>query len=367
MTRDSEDTETRRTRLEEEALRSRLESILGGHGNLKDTIVDVRSPLAKPRTTTPSSTPTTTPPPTAPAAAESKLAAALAMMKKRLDEAEVALVNTRRALETCENELDRTRKMVSAREGILQVVAHDLRNPLNLVKVGGNLIERMTRKGADGTVPTPSAEKLTPIADTMRVAVRRMERLITDLLDLEALDKGSLRLMRGAADASQIVDLVALELGHVAAERGVRLEVDRPPHPVLVACDKDRIAQVLENLVSNAIRFTPKDKRVVLRLTEPEGELRFEVADEGPGITDPDLRRIFDPYFRAEIPQGRGLGLGLSIALGLVRAHDGAIWAESAAGHGATFVFTMPRRDIARDTMVELPAVKLPMPERKKP
>ncbi len=268
-------------------------------------------------------------------------------------------------------ERDKALQMVAAREGILQIVAHDLRNPLNLVKVGGSLLTRMVRThneaiaaGADDGAPL-DPRRITQVADTLVIAVRRMERLISDLLDLEALDKGVLRLVRGPANACAIVDEVLVEMRPKGADKGVEIVSEKPRHPVIIDCDKDRIAQILENLLGNAIRFTPSGKRITLRLREQQSEARFEVADEGPGIADQDLPRIFDPYYRAEVPQGRGLGLGLSISLGLVRAHDGAIWAESAHGHGATFVFTMPRRDVKRDTMVEIPAVKLPLPVRK--
>ena len=315
---------------------------------LNDTVVDVRSPLARPAPPRPASEPALPRPPArhatpGPAPIDGVIA-----------------------------ERDKALKMVAAREGILHIVAHDLRNPLNLVKVGGSLLTRMVRAhneairaGADDGAPL-DPERITQVADTLVIAVRRMERLISDLLDLEALDKGALRLVRGPANAATIVDEVLVEMRAKAAEKGVEIVAEKPRNPAIIDCDKDRIAQILENLLGNAIRFTPTGKRVTLRLREQQSEARFEVADEGPGIADQDLPRIFDPYYRAEVPQGRGLGLGLSISLGLVRAHNGAIWAESAHGHGATFVFTMPRRDIKRDTMVEMPAIKLPQPIRKR-
>jgi|GEM_PF-2737171 len=332
-----------------------------GLSRLNDTVVDVRSPLARPASARPASdpklgsVPTINPPRSQPVA-----------VRPTPPRAPVTA-----SIDGVIAERDKALKMVAAREGILQVVAHDLRNPLNLVKVGGSLLTRMVRAhkegvaaGADGNAPIDLA-RITQVADTLVIAVRRMERLISDLLDLEALDKGVLRLVRGPADAGAIVDEVLVEMRAKAAEKGVEILSEKPRHAVIIDCDKDRIAQILENLLGNAIRFTPTGKHIILRLREQQGEARFEVADEGPGIADQDLPRIFDSYYRAEVPQGRGLGLGLSISLGLVRAHDGAIWAESAHGHGATFVFTMPRRDVKRDTMVELPAVKLPPPVRK--
>lgn len=356
---------------------------LFGLSRLNDTVVDVRSPLARPAPVPaapsagrPPARPTSEPKlgalptPTAP-----KHQAAVRPTAPRTPATEPersAAPDSNRGggqrpptLDGVIAERDKALKMVAAREGILQVVAHDLRNPLNLVKVGGSLLTRMVRANAGSEDAGIDPARITQVADTLVIAVRRMERLISDLLDLEALDKGALRLVRGPANAGLIIDEVVVEMRAKASEKGVEILAEKPRHPVIIDCDKDRIAQILENLLGNAIRFTPTGKHIVVRLREQQGEARFEVADEGPGIADQDLPRIFDSYYRAEVPQGRGLGLGLSIVLGLVRAHDGAIWAESQHGHGATFVFTMPRRDVKRDTMVELPAIKLPMPVRK--
>jgi signal transduction histidine kinase len=327
---------------------------LAGLTSLRDTIRDMPSPLARPASRKRAHTPD--------GASETKA------HTRRPSRPHAPAVVTDTALADAIAERDKARRMVAAREGILQVVAHDLRNPLNLVKVGGSLLKRMVRATSDRT-RAPEARVIDPgkvqeVADTLVIAVARMERLISDLLDLEALDKGQLRLVRGPANANQIVEEVVDEMRPRAEDKGIELVMEPPRHDVIIDCDKDRIAQILENLISNALRFTPKDKRITVRLTDSGGEARFEVADQGPGISDEDLRRIFDPYFRAEVPQGRGLGLGLSICLGLVRAHDGALWAESATGQGATFVFTMPRRGAARDTMVEMPAIKVPPKQR---
>ena len=361
---------------------------LAGLQRFNDTVVDKRSPLAR----SPGKTPTGPTTPVSPAPIKRPTAPAHVVTRPPSRTPlpatpDASPADAARAQADASDpiaERDKALKMVAAREGILQVVAHDLRNPLNLVKVGGSLLTRMVRNheeamaGSEGADPIDPA-RVTQVADTLVIAVRRMERLITDLLDLEALDKGALRLVRAPANACAIIDEVVIEMRPKAADKYVELVAEKPSHAVVIDCDKDRIAQILENLISNAIKFTPSGKKIVVRLSEEKGEARFEVADEGPGIGDTDLPRIFDPYYRADVPQGRGLGLGLSIVLGLVRAHSGGIWAESATGLGATFVFTMPRRDVTRDTMIEMPAVNLalvskpaaaipsrPTPERKR-
>ena len=252
-------------------------------------------------------------------------------------------------------------KAAAGREAILEIVAHDLRNPLNLVKVGTGLLARQARKGKEGEAPTLDADKVMALVGSFQVAVRRMERLISDLLDLGAMDQNELRLSRGPAEANKLVDEVLIEMHAMADEKGVELTSERPGKNLVVDCDRDRVIQVLENLIANAIKFTPAGKKVTVRLVESGPEVRFEIADEGPGIPDDVLPHIFDTFYRAKTSGGRGLGLGLSIALGLVRAHRGAIWAESEKGRGATFVFTMPKREQRSDT-VELPAIRMPKP-----
>lgn len=331
--------------------------------SIKDTAVDMPSPLARPRR--PSHNPDAKPVIRRPTRTQSPASAGASARSDSHPR-----LRGGPAIADAIAERDKALKMVAAREGILQVVAHDLRNPLNLVKVGGSLLKRMVKKTRDvrtGEEIAPvDGDKVLEVADTLVIAVRRMERLISDLLDLEALDKGQLSLVRGPANANRIVEEVLVEMRPKAADKGVDIDVELPRQVLIIDCDKDRIAQILENLIGNAIRFTPEGRQVTVRLRPSGGEARFEVADQGPGIADEDLRRIFDAYYRAEVPQGRGLGLGLSICLGLVRAHDGALWAESATGYGATFVFTMPQQhDVSRDTVVGMPAVKILPPRRK--
>lgn len=272
---------------------------------------------------------------------------------------EKALFTERDARRLAEEAREKAEKAAAGREAILEIVAHDLRNPLNLVKVGTGMLARAVKKANDGEAL--DADKVMELVGSFQIAMRRMERLVADLLDLGSVDKGELRLVRGPAEANKLVDEVMLEMQAMADERGVELAAEKPGKNLVIDCDRDRVVQVLENLIANAIKFTPKGKRVTVRLVEAGPEARFEVADEGPGIPDEVLPHIFDTFYRAKESKGRGLGLGLSIALGLVRAHRGAIWAESEKERGATFVFTMPKKETRSDT-VELPVIRVPKP-----
>jgi signal transduction histidine kinase len=276
---------------------------------------------------------------------------------------EKAVIAEREARRGAEEARDKAVKAAAGREAILEIVAHDLRNPLNLVKVGTGMLARTTRKAQDGE--PIEVDRVMELVGSFQIAVRRMERLISDLLDLGSMDQNELRLVRGPTEANKLVDEVMIEMQAMADERGVELRAEKPGKNLVIDCDRDRVVQVLENLIANAIKFTPRGKHVTVRLVEAGPEARFEVADEGPGIPDDVLPHIFDTFYRAKESKGRGLGLGLSIALGLVRAHRGAIWAESERERGATFVFTMPKREARSDT-VELPVVRVakPIPKR---
>jgi signal transduction histidine kinase len=126
-----------------------------------------------------------------------------------------------------------------------------------------------------------------------------------------------------------------------------------------VSADRDRIFQVLQNLVGNAIKFTPEGGRITLRVEPRDEDVVFSVSDTGPGIAEEDLEHIFDPYWRPKMQAKAGAGLGLSISRGIVEAHGGRIWAESEVGKGSTFHFTIPvakpSRGASPDTIPQAP------------
>ena len=131
----------------------------------------------------------------------------------------------------------------------------------------------------------------------------------------------------------------------VAQEKGLRLTAEVEPKLPEVDCDRDRILQVLSNLVANATKATPEGGHVTLRVETRGREFVFAVSDSGLGISETDKKHLFERYWRSGEAQYKGTGLGLSIARGIVSAHGGRIWAESEFGRGATFLFTIPAAD----------------------
>jgi signal transduction histidine kinase/CheY-like chemotaxis protein len=219
------------------------------------------------------------------------------------------------------------------REEALAVVAHDLRNPLHAITVGvSTLLPRITE---------PTLRR--PVERIQRSA-QRMERLLQDLLDIHAIEGGRFTVSTGEMSPTALI-LTALESQQsLAGQTSVIINTDVSPALHAVEADEERILQVLENLVGNALKFTPPGGVVTVGAThaaEP-GSALFFVRDTGPGISREHLPRVFDRFFQVQSSDRRGTGLGLAICKAVVEAHGGRIWVDSAPGKGAAFFFTLP-------------------------
>lgn len=224
---------------------------------------------------------------------------------------------------------------IRSRQEVLAVVSHDLRNPLTTVSMAAGLIARLVSYDEGGALIQQQAE-------TILTAANRMNRLIRDLLDLAAINAGRLSLELQAWSVRQILDEARQLLQAMAEDKGLQLEW-RPAEPLPpLRGDRERILQVLSNLVGNAIKFTPAGGRVVVGAALADGMVVFSVCDTGPGIPCDEQPMIFERYWRAQATPARSTGLGLAISKGLVEAHGGRIWVDSTPGLGSTFSFTIP-------------------------
>lgn len=220
-------------------------------------------------------------------------------------------------------------RAIRARDDVLGVVAHDLRGPLGTILMQASLLRAA---GSDGGKPAGAIER----------SATRMQRLIQDLLDASRMEAGHLSLEKARVSPEALAsESVEAQRGAAsAASLEVRLEV--APGVSHVWADRDRLLQVLDNLVGNAVKFTPAGGSVTVGVTPGPSAVLFTVTDTGPGIADRDLARVFDRFWQARRGGRRGAGLGLPIAKGIVEAHGGRIWVESAEGKGTTFSFTIP-------------------------
>jgi signal transduction histidine kinase len=221
------------------------------------------------------------------------------------------------------------------REEVMAVVSHDLKTPLGAMLMGAAMVERLAPDGGEG-------EALRRAAATVRRTAERMRRLIRDLVDFAALEAGGISIRPAPADAAGLGREAVEVLAGLAEEGGVALRLEAAP-AVPIVCDRDRVLQVLTNLIANALHVTEPGGSVTLRVEPGESEVVFAVADTGPGIAAEDLTRVFERWYRGPDVRYAGSGLGLAIARAIVEAHGGRIWAESEVRRGSTFCFAIPR------------------------
>jgi signal transduction histidine kinase len=220
---------------------------------------------------------------------------------------------------------------ILTRDDLLAVVTHDLRNPLTTIVSGASVVE--TLGGGD--------QRVARAAELIQRAARQMARLISDLLDLARIQTGKLVIERRTCEVEAILADAVEILTPLAAAKQQTLFAESLSL-AQIPCDRERVIQVLSNLVGNAVKFTPAGQQISLRAAPDPGGVKFCVSDGGPGIPAADLPHVFDRYWQAKKTARLGIGLGLSIAKGIVDAHGGRIWAESELGLGSTFFFTLP-------------------------
>ena len=225
-------------------------------------------------------------------------------------------------------------RAIAGRDQVLAMVSHDLRNPL------ANIILRtsMLKEPREAR-----SEELHASIERIRHSAEQMNRMIEDLLDVSSIEAGQLSIKRSPQAVGSLLSDAIEGVKVLATTKSLRLESDFPAGDrFAVDGDRDRVLQVLTNLIGNAIKFTSEGGRIIVRV-EPQGrEIQFSVIDTGPGIAPADLTHIFDRFWRAQKTTRTGTGLGLSIAKGIVETHGGRIWAESQLGSGSTFIFTLP-------------------------
>jgi PAS domain S-box-containing protein len=224
-------------------------------------------------------------------------------------------------------------RAIKTREDVLAIVSHDLKNPLATIELAINLLRSLERIDAN---------RVKDFVNKVQRSADQMEILIADLLDFARIQSGTFSVLISAGRLSLEVMPVIDRMRALAEAKRQTLEVDLPSSLPSVAIDGHRIGQVVSNLVSNAIKFTPQEGRIRVSARQRDRQIVVSVADMGPGIPQEHLSKIFDRFWQAPGTTQKGSGLGLSIAKGIVEAHGGTIWAESQLGKGSSFFFTVP-------------------------
>lgn len=242
------------------------------------------------------------------------------------------MLELRRELALREQLTARLDAALHAREQVLAVVSHDLRNPLSTVVITADRLSRM----ATAPIEQRTAERLRRAAVSMRA-------LVDDLLDFEAMDQGRLAMSFAAAPIEALLGELRDAYDLEAGEKGVAFTVGVGVEGA-VWCDRVRLLQALGNLVGNALKATPAGGRIDVAPTSDGEALCVIVRDTGRGFDAETAARLFEPYWRGASPAERGAGLGLAITRRIVEAHRGTLTAESTPGEGATFTLCVPLR-----------------------
>lgn len=248
---------------------------------------------------------------------------------------EVAVELGRRAGIAMENArlYTQAQEAIRARDEMLAIVSHDLRNPLSTIVLGATAVLQSEELGPHSTKRVEMIQR----------AASRMEHLLRDLLDTASLQVGRLAIDKRPEDLASLVAEVADGYEQIAHDKSVTLRRECHLAGVVLACDRGRMMQALGNLLGNAVKFSRPGDTVSLSCFATADAVQLAVRDTGPGIAPQDLPHIFLPYWSGKRHAIEGTGLGLYICKGIVEAHDGRLEVESTLGVGTTFTVTLPR------------------------
>jgi signal transduction histidine kinase len=183
-----------------------------------------------------------------------------------------------------------------------------------------------------------------------------MTALLNDFLDMSKMDAGFVNLKCSDLSLTELIAEVAADLGPMADSRGIAVKLDLPDEPVSIHADSLRLTQILRNIISNAIKYNVEDGWIRVSVTPREGWARVCIADGGIGMSEEELRVLFQPYTRGSTQRKiKGVGLGVVIVKKLVEAHGGEVHVLSEPGKGSTFAFTMPLADPSPDEPEAVP------------
>ena len=246
-----------------------------------------------------------------------------------------------RRLNKLERAMDFAQAQAQTKDDVLAIVAHDLKGPLTALKLS---TENLRGQVVDGAAEPKLLAALQRHVERAIRNINAMTTIVDDLLDSARFASGTLQLDLAEHPFDPIVTEAIDLLEPLALQKRIVLEKSSPNLASTTLCDRDRMLQVLSNLVGNAVKFTPPEGRVQVELVASDSELIVSVRDTGPGIANDQLPFVFQKYWQANRKSDqKGVGLGLTIAKEIVVAHRGRMWVESWPGEGTRFFFSIPR------------------------
>lgn len=253
---------------------------------------------------------------------------------KAMSETEIVLALSQLLDRQLYLDVTRLKELDEKKDAFVANVSHELKSPLAIMKGFADNLQ----DGFYGPVTTKQTETI----EIMLRTIKRLLRLIKDILDVSKIAAGKMKLELGTVDLGSVLKGTRESFVEEAVKKNIQFGLEIPAEPVTVLADEDRLTQVVVNLTSNALKYTPEGQTVLLRLCAGEDEARVAVEDTGGGIREEDQRKLFDKFERILTEKAEGTGLGLSIAKDIVDLHGGRIWIESELGKGSKFIFTLP-------------------------
>jgi len=232
---------------------------------------------------------------------------------------------------------EQLKEVDTMKSDFLSIMSHELRTPLTSIQEGTNLL----LEGVGGTITTKQKRLLNIIAEEDK----RLISLVNSLLDLSKMEAGMMTYVLAEGDIIPLIRKAIFEIEPLAQSKAIRFEERLTNHIRVEKMDGERISQLLRNLLSNAVNFTPKGGIITISSEQSNGWVHVSITDTGPGIPAEEVDRIFDKYRQARNPdanQKRGTGLGLAIVKHIIMAHGGKVWVDSEPGNGSTFTFALP-------------------------
>lgn len=233
-------------------------------------------------------------------------------------------------------------KAYAAREQMIAVVSHDIKNPLSAIQLEAEMLLKVADRDADSSI----AEAVRTQARRILKTTDRLKALIADLLDKNKSEEGLSSLSKTENDVSKLFQEVLDSFEHLITTKNLTAVTSFSSNLVL-ELDKNKMYQVMSNLLCNAIKFTPENGHIHLNIKELENEYHFSVTDNGPGLNPHELEQIFEKYWTGDITGRSGTGLGLFICKTIIEAHGGHIGAENLESGGARFWFTLSRPSLS--------------------
>jgi signal transduction histidine kinase len=219
-----------------------------------------------------------------------------------------------------------------AREEMVAIVSHDLKNPLTAIGISTQMISK-----------AKSLEESKSYAEKIARSTKRMSRLINSILDVEKIKDHRFLIDHKVEDIKSLLDEITADIKVIAKDRAIAFSFNSPSKLMPLKCDRDGLTQVLTNLLGNALKFTPPGGEIILTLEDRSSDIFFQVQDTGLGIEENDIPHIFEQYWQAPRTAKAGTGLGLYIADKIIEAHGGKIQVASSKGKGTTFSFFVPK------------------------